>query len=376
MRGFWSIAAKELLHLRRDPATLVLALLIPIIQLTLFGFAIDFDIRHVPTVIVDLDRSRESRRYVDSLRSTRYLEVVGYLSSPEEAEQSLRRGQSRVAVIIPPDFARRSATAGPSPAGGEPPRGRAETGQERPAVRVLIDGSDNQVATRARLAFLAGASASDPNAVEARINMMFNPEMRTATFMIPGLIGVILQLVTVSLTSFSLVREREQGTLEQLMVSPVGRLGLMLGKLAPYAVLAMIEMIAVLVLGWIVFDVRVVGSVPLLLLLSLPFIVAALSLGLLISSIAQNQAQALQMTLLITLPSILMSGFVFPRDTMPGPLFLLSYAFPVTFFLTILRGVVVRGAGLSDLWPSVLALLVITALLLGVATMRFRKSAA
>lgn len=359
LRGFRSVAAKEFLHLRRDPATLVIALLIPVVQLILFGFAIDFDIRHIPTVVVDLDRSRESRAYLDSLQNTQYLQVIGYRSTPEQAEQALRRGTARVAVIIPPDFARRSGV----------PR-------DTPAVRVLIDGSDNQVATRARLAFLPRPDPNAPGGVDARVNLLFNPQMRTETFMIPGLIGVILQLVTVSLTSFSLVREREQGTLEQLMVSPVGRLGLMLGKLFPYAALAMGEMIAVLLLGRLVFDVSVAGSLPLLLLLSLPFIVAALSLGLLISTIAQNQAQALQITLLITLPSILMSGFVFPRDTMPGPLFLATHALPVTFFLEILRGIIVRGAGLRDLWPSVLALLSITVVLLTLSTARFRKSAA
>jgi ABC transporter DrrB family efflux protein len=357
LNGFGSIAAKEMLHLRRDPATLVIALLIPLIQLVLFGYAIDFDVRHISTVVVDLDRSRESRAYVAALGNTQYVAVTGYLPTPERAEGALRRGTAQIAVIVPPDFARRSVAT------------------DTPSVRVLIDGSDNQVATRARLAFIpTGGVAS--GAVDARIDMLFNPEMRTETFMIPGLIGVILQLVTVALTSFSLVREREQGTLEQLNVSPVGRLGLMLGKLVPYAALAFFEMIVVLVLGRIVFDVRVAGSVLLLLLLSIPFIVAALSMGLLISTIAQNQSQALQMTLLITLPSILMSGFVFPRDTMPGPLFLLSHALPVTFFLQILRGVAVRGAGLFDLWPSLLALLLITAVLLGLSTARFRKSAA
>jgi ABC-type multidrug transport system permease subunit len=359
MNGFWSIARKELLHLRRDPTTLVIALLIPVIQLTLFGFAIDFDIRYIPTVVVDLDHSRESRAYVAGLRNTQYARIVGYLPAPEDAEQALRRGRAQIAVILPPDFARRSGAPGTVP-----------------VVRVLIDGSDSQVATRARLAFQSPPSLPAPGAVDARINVLFNPQMRTQVFTIPGLIGVILQLVTVALTSFSLVREREQGTLEQLMVSPVGRLALMLGKLAPYAILAMAEMAAVLVLGRLVFDVHVAGSVALLLLLSLPFVVATLSLGLLISTLARNQAQALQMTLLITLPSILMSGFLYPRDTMPGPLFLLSHAIPVTFFLQILRGVVVRGAGLPDLWPSVAALLVLTVILLGLATSRFRKSIA
>jgi len=358
MNGFWRIAAKELLHLQRDPTTLVIALLIPVIQLTLFGFALDFDIRHIQTVVVDLDRSRESRAYVDTLKNTQYVEVIGYRETPEQAEQALRQGIARVAVIIPPDFARR------------------DTPRDVPSVRVLIDGSDNQVAMRARLAFMPPPNLSAPNAVDARINMLFNPQMKTETFMIPGLIGVILQLVTSALTAFSLVREREQGTLEQLMVSPVGRLALMLGKLAPYALLAMAEMVAVLILGRFVFDVRVAGNVFLLLLLSLPFVVAALSLGLLISTIAQNQSQALQLTLLITMPSILMSGFVFPRETMPGPLYLITFALPVTFFLEILRGVIVRGAGFFDLWSSLLALAFITTVLITLATMRFRKSIA
>jgi ABC-type multidrug transport system permease subunit len=188
------------------------------------------------------------------------------------------------------------------------------------------------------------------------------------------LIGVILQLVTVALTSFSLVREREQGTLEQLMVSPVGRLGLMLGKLLPYACLAMVEVVFVLIMGRYVFDVRVLGSVWLLMLLSVPFMVATLSLGLLISTIAQNQAQALQLTLMITMPSILMSGFIFPRETMPGVLYLITFTIPVTYYMQILRGIVVRGAGFMDLWPNVAALLVLDVILIAISTARFRKT--
>lgn len=364
--GFWSIAAKEVLHLRRDVASLVIALLIPVVQLTLFGFAINLDIRYIPMVVLDLDHSREGRQYLTALANTHYLEITSYVRTPDEAEAALRSGSARVAVIIPPDFSRRCVPG------------------QTPVVRVLIDGSDNIVATNARLAFLPRPQSSStgttpldvdlPPAVDARVNMLFNPQMRTATFMIPGLIAVILQIVTVALTSFSLVREREQGTLEQLMVSPVGRLGLMLGKLAPYAVLAFVEMIAVVFLGWLVFDVQVAGSLPLLLLLSIPFIVAALSIGLLISTIAQNQGQALQMTMLIMLPSILMSGFMFPRDTMPGVLYMVSNVLPVTYFMQIVRGIIVRGAGFADLWPSVAALLLITVILLTISTSRFRKS--
>lgn len=359
LNGFGSVAAKEVLHIRRDPTTLVFALLIPLVQLILFGFAIDYDVRHVRTAVVDLDRSRESREYVATLQNTQYLDIVSYLPTPDAAAEALRSGDVRVAVIVPPDFARRY---------GSP--------STPPVVRVLLDGSDSQVATPARGAFLRPAGMTGANAVEARIDVLFNPEMRTPVYTIPGLVGVILQLVTVSLTSFSLVREREQGTLEQLMVSPVGRLGLTLGKLCPYAGLALIELGAILFAGHLIFDVPIAGSVALLVLLSLPFILAALSLGLLISTLAQNQGQALQMTLLTLLPSILLSGYIAPRETLPGALYLLSDLFPVTFFIQILRGIVVRGAGLADLWPSVLGLLVLTAILLGLATARFRKSVA
>jgi len=358
LNGFLSITAKEVLHIRRDPTTLVFALLIPMVQLALFGFAVDFDVRHIRTVVVDLDRTRESRDYVASLQNTQYLDVVGYLPTPDRAQQALRRNDARVAVIIPPDFARRSGT------------------RDAPTVQVLLDGSDSQVAGPARSAFQRPPDLSDPNAVDVRVNVLFNPQIRTQVYTIPGLVGVILQLVTVSLTSFSLVREREQGTLEQLMVSPVGRLGLMLGKLVPYSGLAMVELVTVLFIGRLVFDVPIAGSVLLLFILSVPFILAALSIGLFISTVAQNQAQSLQLTILTLLPSILLSGYIAPRETLPGPLYLLSDILPVTYFIQIMRGIVVRGAGLWDLLPSVLALILLTVTLLALSTSRFRKSIA
>lgn len=378
MRGYFSIFLKEVLHLLRDPTYLVIALAIPMVQLTIFGFAIDFDVRHIATAVVDMDRSPMSRRYIASLRNTQYLDPVMEPASTQEAEAALRSGAVRVVVVVPPDFERRVL------------------GRTIPQVRVLIDGSDSQVAIRAQMALLggqryrfprhhmkdAGSGAggnrvdTQPWPVDTRVNVVFNPAMRTQIFMIPGLIGVIMQLVTIALTAFSIVRERELGTLEQLMVSPVGRLGLIVGKVSPYAVLAFLEMAAVLYAGWTIFDVRIAGSVWLLLGLCIPFIVASLSIGLLISTVARNQAQALQFTLLITLPSILMSGFVFPRETMPGALYLLSYLIPVTFFLNILRGVIVRGAGFSDLRINFLALVVLSILLLATASLRFRKTLA
>lgn len=356
--GFRDIVRKEFLHILRDPTTLVFALLLPMLQLILFGYALDFDVRHVPTTIVDLDRSAESREYVARLQSTGYLTVVGYLSSPDLAEQALRRNDARVAVIIPSGFARRFGSG------------------ERPAVRVLLDGSDSQVVAPARNALQRPPDTPAKDSVDVRVNVLFNPQIRTQVYTIPGLACVLLQMITVSLTSFSLVREREQGTLEQLMVSPVGRLGLIVGKIVPYSLLAMIELVFILFMGYLIFDVRTVGSFPLLMLLAVPFVLAALAMGVFISTVAQNQAQAMQMTMLTTMPAILLSGYIAPRETLPGPLYVFSAVFPVTHFIRISRGIVVRGAGLADVFPSVIALIVIAVVLVAAATARFRKSMA
>lgn len=347
--GYRFIAFKEFMHLRRDPATFVIAMLIPMIQLTIFGYVVDYDVRHIHTIVADFDKTTESRQFISQLHNTQYMDIVQYTNSTEEAVRQLRNGSVKIAVIIPPRFSQNGISN----------------------VKIMIDGSDSQVATRIRMALMNPGKLGSAG---PRTEVLFNPQMRTQVFMIPGLIAVILQLVTVSLTAFSLVREREQGTLEQLMVTPVGRLGLMLGKLTPYAVIAFLEMVTVLIVGRFLFNVHINGSICLLLICSIPFIIAALSLGLLISTIAQNQGQALQFTMLITLPSILMSGFLFPRDTMPGFLYIISCAIPVTYYLDIIRGIVVRGAGFMDLYGSVLALLMLSIILLMISTSRFRKS--
>ncbi|AIE86277.1 ABC transporter permease [Fimbriimonas ginsengisoli] len=356
MNGFLFVVRKEVLHLRRDATSLVIALLLPLFQLLVFGFAIDFDVRHIGAVVVDQDRSRESRAYIASLRNTQYLDPDTEVATAEEAAKLIQNGRARVAVVIPPNFGREVAA------------GRS------PQVGVLLDGSDSTVSTRATLAFSAPPQAAVGGRPQARVQVLFNPTGRSQTSIIPGLIGVVIQIVVVSLTSSSIVREKELGTLEQLMVSPIGRLGLMLGKLAPYAVLAMFEFGAVLGGAFFLFDVRVVGSLPGLIVLAIPFVFASLALGLLISTVAKTQAQALQLTLLTMLPSILMSGFVFPQETMPGMLYIASQAIPLTHFLQILRGIIVRGSMVVELLPSTLALTAIAVVLVTIATTRFRKS--
>jgi len=356
MNGFWFIAKKEILHLRRDATSLVIALIIPVFQLLIFGYAIDFDVRHIDTVVVDQDRSRESRAYIQSLKATQYVDPNLAVATTEEAADLIRQGSAKVAVIIPPNFSREMAA------------GRS------PQVGVLLDGSDSTVATRASLAFSRPPQTTGSSQAQPRINVLFNPTSKSQTFIIPGLIGVVIQIVVVSLTSFSIVKEKEQGTLEQLMVTPVGRLGLMLGKIIPYAGLAIVEFTLVLVTAFFLFDLRVAGSLVALLLLTIPFVFASLALGMLISTVAKTQAQALQMTLLTMLPSILMSGFVFPRETMPGALYIASGAIPLTHFLQVLRGIIVRGASTWDVLPSALWMTIIAVVLVVISTTRFRKS--
>ena len=240
MNGFWSIFRKELIHLARDRTTLVIAIMIPLMQMLLFGYAIDFDVRHISTVVVDLDQSRESRDYLQQLRATQYIDITAMTNSPSDAADKVRRGEAHVAVTIPPGF------------------GRDQAAGRNPQVGVMLDGSDSQVSLRARTAFLRASRA--PGEADPRITVLFNPNQRTAIYMIPGLVVVILQLVTVMLTAFSIVREKELGTLEQLMVTPVGRLGLMIGKILPYAILAMAEFVIVVLLADFVFGVVPAGN--------------------------------------------------------------------------------------------------------------------
>ncbi|MBS1710242.1 MAG: ABC transporter permease [Armatimonadetes bacterium] len=355
-RGFLPVALKEFKHLIRDRGSLILAVVLPIFQVCMYGYAIDLNVRHISTVLVDYDRTAESREYVDKLHATQYLDFNYRADNEEQAISMLKANTARVAVIIPPDFARKVAA------------------HESAQVGVLLDGSDSQVSGPARTAFQVGGAAQP--LVEARTNVLFNPTSKTSVFMIPGIIGLILQLVLTSLTSGSIVREREQGSFEQLMVSPIGKMGLVLGKVAPFFLLSIVEMFLIMGLGWLLFDMRVAGNFALLVLMTIPFIVASLSLGLFISAVAQTQAQALQLSTFTLIPNFLLSGFVFPRDTLPGFFSIVSNFLPLTHELVILRGVIVRGAGFGEVWPSVLATTLLAAGLLTLATSRFSKHVA
>jgi ABC-2 type transport system permease protein len=372
---------KEFLQIRRDRRTLAMLLVMPVVQLLLFGYAVSTTVSHIPSVVNDQARDAASRELVDAIVNTTYFDVVGYVDDPAAARRAIDSGQAKAAFIISRDYA--ATLAG----------GRAAA---RPAqVQVLIDGSDPNVAQtalfasdalnrvraadaqgrllqRAGLAGLAGAGGGLP--VEFRPQVLYNPGMASANFMIPGLIGLILQMLTLMLTSFAMVRERERGTLEQLIVTPIKRWELLLGKVLPYCLIAFWNVGVALVVGRLVFGVEVNGSLALLLALSVLFLLGSLGVGLLISTISQTQGQALQTSFFIMLPSFILSGFFFPREAMPAPMFYLGYLIPLTYFLRILRGIILKGVGLEHLWIEVVPLAIFGVVIFLLSVSRFRKT--
>ena len=361
--GFSAVLYKELLHVSRDRITLILALVLPLVQLLIFGYAVNTKVEHIGTAYLNEDRGAISVRALDALRASNMFDLVHEARNRDELRRLIVGNRVKVAIDVPPNFSADVASG------------------KGAQLQVLIDGSDSNIAQQAFAATVTigtalsrefgPAVAAVPTVIDVRPRMLFNPSLRSPNFFIPGLIGVIMQLITIFLMALSIVGEREKGTLDQLLVTPIGITGLMLGKIVPYAMIGSIDFFAVLLAMVVVFQVPIAGSVPLLLALSLLFLLVALGLGLLISSVATTQVQALLMTFAVTLPSILLSGFFFERDLMPPVLQWIGYAIPLTYFLEILRGIVLRGAGLPELWPSVAALAVLGVLLLTVASARF-----
>lgn len=378
MNGFWAILIKEFAHIRRDRSTIFFTLMIPVLQLMIFGFAIDVTIDNIPLTVLDLDGRQESRAFVEALVATRAFVVVDRPQDAETFQRAITSGRAKVGVLIPGNYTDRLL--------------RRESAQ----VQVLIDGSDSQVATTAlntinllttqlaigrgrvfgealQIAAARNAEGQAALPIEVRPRLLYNPNLESSHFFVPGLIAIILQVVLLFLTNLSVVRERELGTLEQLFVTPVGRAGLLLGKLTPYALMAFGEMLIVLTAMVSVFGVPIHGNLWLLLGLSWIFIVTVLGLGLFISTKAKTQLEAMQFAFLVMLPSVLLSGFMFPRSEMPLIIRTISYVLPVTYFVEILRGVILRGADLADLWPHVAGLATCGAIVLTLSITRFRK---
>jgi ABC-2 type transport system permease protein len=370
IRRMMAIVVKELRQLRRDRVTLAMILGIPVMQLVLFGFAINLNLRNLPAAIADEAGTSGSRAFVMDMLATGVIRPVATAETPQELMALLQRGRISIGIAIPRDFDRRRA-------------------EGREAVQVLVDGSDTVVQSAAiQLAQMplddspAAAAASamqrqaGPDGVVSNpvsVVAFYNPERRSAINIVPGLIGVILTMTMVLFTGVAIVRERERGNMEMLIATPLSRTELMVGKVLPYAVIGLLQTTVVLALGVWLFQVPVRGGVLDVYLAAVLLILANLTLGLLISTKAESQFQAMQMTFFVFLPSILLSGFMFPFAGMPVAIQWLAEILPLTHFLRIIRGVMLRGADLPSLWPDVLALIAFTVVMMTAAILRFRK---
>ncbi|MGH7435313.1 MAG: ABC transporter permease [Polyangiaceae bacterium] len=364
------IAWKELLQLRRDRLTLAMTIVLPLMQLLLFGYAVNTDVRHIKTVVFDQDDSAESRDLARSLEATGYFDVVGQVTGYAEVDRALRTG-SGAALVVGPHYAADLAS-------GHTAR-----------VQLVLDGSDPMIVGAAADAAsgLASSRASKvagdravrmglaPPAppLDLALDVYYNPEQRSAVNIVPGLVGLILSLTMVMLTSMAIARERERGTLEQLIVSPGTTFEIVVGKIVPYIVIGYVQMALILFAGSVVFQVPVAGSIPLLFALASVFIAANLAVGLFLSTLATTQQQAMQMSLFFLLPNILLSGFVFPFDAMPELARVLAQMLPLTHFIRIVRGIVLKASAFSDLAPELAWMVAILVVLVSLSSVRFRK---
>jgi ABC-2 type transport system permease protein len=361
----WPMLWKEFVQMRRDRFTLGMMLGLPAIQLLLFGFAIQTEVRHLPTLVLDESRSSESRALIAVLENTGNFRVTGAAASRDEIRRAIERGSARAALVIPPAYAADIA------------RGRPATAQ------VIVDAADPMASAAAMSgAALAatvqgmalGRSGERLTPLDLRVRPWYNPGLRTAVYIVPGIIGVLLSLTMVMITSMALVRERERGTLEQLIVTPIGKTSLMLGKILPFVLVGYVQMTVVLLLGSLVFRVPIQGNLLLLYVITLAFIIGSLGLGLFLSTLVRTQTQAMQLGFFFLLPNILLSGFMFPREAMPVPAQWVGNAIPLTYYLRVLRGVLLKGSGLDALWPDAAILTLFAVLLVALSVRRFSKT--
>jgi len=364
---FW----KEFIQMRRDRATLGMMFGIPVVQLVLFGYAVNMDVRHLPAAVLDLSRTQESRDLVQRFEATGNFRLTRTAGSYQDALGLVDRGRVRAAIVIPEDYARSLKRGRPT------------------SIQVLVDASDPTVSQNAIaaaqlvgqrknleiVAALAGLRARDETPpLDVRVRPLYNPALKTAIFIVPGIIGVLLSNMLIVITAMAIVREREASTLEQLIVTPLTRTEIMLGKIAPYVVVGYVQMTAVLVLGSLLFQVPIRGSLVTIYAIAFLFIVASLGLGLFVSTLARTGAQAIQSSFFFLLPNIMLSGFMFPREAMPAFAQALGWVIPLTYFLQILRGVILKGVGIEALWPQTLALVGFAIFFFAFSVQRFHKT--
>ncbi|MBI2152942.1 MAG: ABC transporter permease [Candidatus Rokubacteria bacterium] len=363
---------KEFIHLRRDPLAVTLALFVPVAMLFIFGWAINTDVKHIPTAVFDQSGSVEARTLLESLENSQYFTIHHWVRSQTELTRLIDRGNAKVGVVIPPDYAKRLS------------RQAAE-------IQVIVDASDPMVATSAiNSASSLGAQLSlriltrnlegtpllrrDDPPVDFRVRAWYNPDLVSAIFIVPGLIGALLMQTTITAMAVTVVREREKGTLEALIVSPIRRWELMLGKIIPNLLVAYGQMTMALLVARFVFDVPIRGSLVLLYVLSLVYMMGTLGIGIYVSTAAKTVPQAMQMSFLTFLPSVYLSGLLFPIEGMPEAAQYLAHVIPLTYYLRIVRGIILKGVGLDYLWPHLLPLVAFGAVVFTLSVLRFRKS--
>ena len=368
----YGIIAKEFIHLKRDMFALVLALAVPVAMLFIFGWAINTDVKHVPTAVFEQSGSAEARSLLEAMANTQYFDVRYWVSSHHELARLIDQGTAKVGVVIPPDFGR-------------------QLSRQAADIQVIVDASDPLVATSAVNAAAAlGAQRSlqimtrtlegtsvgrqgEPP-LDVRVRAWYNPDLVSAIFIVPGLIGALLMQTTITAMAVSVVREREKGTLEALIVSPIRRWELLLGKIIPNLVVAYGQMTMALIVAHYVFDVPIRGSLTLLYVLAAAFMLGTLGVGIFLSAVSRTVPQAMQLTFLTFLPSIYLSGLLFPIEGMPLAAQYLSTVIPLTYFLRIVRGIVLKGVGFSYVWPSLIPLLIFGVVIFSLAVLKFRKT--
>jgi len=365
-RGLGAILFKEFISVLRDPMTLFFMLFPPLIEMIAFGYALDNDVKHMAMAILNEDRTVESRQFLDRFVNTETFRIVGEVQTVDALAAEIRKGRAYVGLQIPPHFTRELRA-------GHPAR-----------AQLLIDGSNSTTALQALNTALSVAltqsvemmmreSGRHVVPIEVRPQMLYNPTMRSPNFFVPGVIGVVLQIGTTFATAMAVVRERERGTLEQLLVSPLSRWGLMLGKLIPYLCIGMLMALLLFGIMRFVFAVPISGSLVAIFLSTFVYVFALLSIGLLVATKAENQMQALQMTMAFILPSVFFSGFIFPRETMPWIFYAIGAALPTTYFIALMRAIILRGATFFEYWPSLGIMFAMAIALFCVCALRFQK---
>lgn len=364
------LTKKEFIHISRDPRTLIIMIMMPLAMLVLLGYAATTDIEHLRTAVYDGDKSRASRELIETYRASDYFDIVVYAEHEDDLAYLIDSGHVRAALVIPAGYARQIAA------------------QEKTEISFLLDGSDSTVANTVfaasqavgqavsikRIEARLGQSITDLPGVEVRPRVWYNPNLESSYFMIPGMMVLVLFVFTTLFTSTAIVREREMGTIEQLNVTPVRPIELVIAKVVPYVFVSFVVVLETLAIGITLFGVPINGSLSLLLGLSAMFLLTALGMGILVSTTAGTQHEALLMTFATTLPTVYLSGFLFPLEAMPGWLRAISYVIPARYALVIMRGIILKGVGITILMEQVVAVLIFTTIVVGLAATKFKKT--